>query len=256
MSMSPPSSTSAWRTIDTPAPLGAAAPYEAPRPVPPQTAAKKPPRVTPEGRSPCRKPTKLRDAAIDLDPPPEIARDVPDLKKDSAPRPLTGPSLGTIPTIEPDDVTVSGPLDLAVTAPTRKAPGGSVTYRVTLRNTSDRPLEGLTVHCQFDDALVFTGSDRREVVHRLERLPPGESKEIALTLTSDKTGSHCCWFMVTRDEAGSPVELVSRQVCVEFATRQVEIDVVGPTERTEGSRAEFNITLVNNSPRNISMMRK
>jgi hypothetical protein len=105
---------------------------------------------------------------------------------------------------------------------------------------------------QFDDALVFSGSDRREVVQGIERLPAGESKDMALSLTSDKTGSHCCWFMVTREEAGSDVEMVSRQVCVEFVTRHVEIDVVGPTQRTEGSRAEFNITLANNSLKNIN----
>jgi uncharacterized repeat protein (TIGR01451 family) len=252
MTMSPQSSTTAWRTIDSPAPLGAAEDYAARRPVPPATSRKKTPRPTADGALTLPKTGESADDEVDLDGPPEIVRAVPDLKKDTSPKIGSGPSLESIPKIEPDEVTVGRPLELTVTAPARKAPGGTVTYRVTLRNTGDRPLEGLAVHCQFDDALVFSGSDRREVVRRIERLPAGESKEMALSLTSDKTGSHCCWFMVTRDDAGTDVEMVSRQVCVEFVTRHVEIDVVGPTQRTEGSRAEFNISLANNSLKTIN----
>src|SRR4029077_20711972 len=42
------------------------------------------------------------------------------------------------------------------------------------------------------------------------------------------------------------------QVCVDFVTRHVEIEIVGPTQRTEGSRAEFNITLSNSSLKTIA----
>jgi uncharacterized repeat protein (TIGR01451 family) len=252
MTMSPQSSRTAWRTIDSPAPLGAAEDYNVRRPVPPAAAGKKTPRPTSERPLTLPRTGESAVEEVDLDPPPEIVRGIPDLQKDAVPKVGSGPTLESIPKIEPDEVTVGRPLELTVTAPSRKAPGATVTYRVTLRNTGDRPLEGLVVHCQFDDALVFSGSDRREVVRRIERLPPGESKEIALSLASDKTGSHCCWFMVTREDAGRDVEMISRQVCVEFVTRHVEIDVVGPTQRTEGSRAEFNITLSNNSLKTIN----
>ncbi|MGE5191738.1 MAG: hypothetical protein ACM3U2_04505, partial [Deltaproteobacteria bacterium] len=179
-------------------------------------------------------------------------RPSPDLSKEFFPRPGHGPAVESIPRIEPKDVTAARPLELTVTAPTRRAPGGTATYRVTLRNAGDRPQEGLVVHCRFDDALIFSGSDRREVVQRIDRLPAGESKELALSLTSDQIGSHCCRFVVTRDDGGNEVELASRQVCVEFVTRHVEIEIVGPAKRTEGSRAEFNITLNSNSVRKIN----
>jgi uncharacterized repeat protein (TIGR01451 family) len=123
---------------------------------------------------------------------------------------------------------------------------------LTLSNVGDRPLEGLAVRCSFDDRLVFAGSDKREVLQRVERLAVGESRELALSLAATAAGSHCCRFVVTRREGTQEVELASKQVCVDFVTRHVEIDIVGPTQRTEGSRAEFNITLSNSSLKTIA----
>jgi uncharacterized repeat protein (TIGR01451 family) len=249
---SPQARMSGWRTIDSPGPLGAADDYQARRIAPGTASRKDPVRPHADGSLPLPKTAESSESEPDPDEPPAIVRDevenlkAPPKKSDSA------PSIESIPRIEPDEVTVGRPLELTVTAPGRKAPGGAATYRVTLRNTSDHPLESLMVRCQFDEALVFSGSDRREVVRRIERLSAGESKEMALSLTSDKVGAHCCWFVVSRTENGSDVEMVSRQVCVEFVTRHVEIDVVGPLQRTEGSRAEFNITLFNNSLKTIN----
>src|SRR5262249_12524985 len=87
---------------------------------------------------------------------------------------------------------------------------------------------------------------------RIERLAPGETKELALTLTGTTSGSHLSHFVVTKPEGSDEQELLSRQVAVEFVTRQIEIDVVGPAQRTEGSRAEFNITLSNRSEKLLS----
>jgi len=252
MTFSPPPRTTAWRAPDSPAPLGAADEFETRRPVPPSTAKIKPPQPTRELELPLPQTGVSSDEEGDLDPPPEIVRSAPDPSKDSFPKIGSGPTIESIPKIEPDDVAVARPLEMTVVAPARKSPGGTATYRVTLRNTGDRPLEGLVVHCRFDEALLFAGSERREVVQRIERLPAGESKELALSLSSDQIGSHCCRFVVTRREGGSEVELAYRQVCVEFATRHVEIEIVGPSQRTEGSRAEFNIALSNNALRKIN----
>jgi hypothetical protein len=251
MNPSPQSRMSGWRTIDSPAPLGAADDYQARRIVPADSSRKQPVRPRTDGSLPLPKTAEAVESEPDPDGPPEIVRDEVEFLKDPLKKNNSSPSLESIPKIEPDEVTVGRPLELTVIAPGRKAPGGTATYRVTLRNTSDQPLENLVVRCQFDEALVFSGSDRREVVRRIERLPASESKEMALSLTSDKAGSHCCWFVVSRSEGGSDVEMVSRQVCVEFVTRHVEIDVLGPLQRTEGSRAEFNITLFNNSLKTI-----
>src|SRR5262249_41992697 len=73
----------------------------------------------------------------------------------------------------------------------------------------------------------------------------------ALSLTGNQVGSNCCRFAVTRREGNDELELASKQVCVEFVTRQLEIEVIGPTQRTEGSRAEFNIALTNHTQKTI-----
>jgi uncharacterized repeat protein (TIGR01451 family) len=250
MNPSPQSRMTGWRTIDSPGPLGASDDYQARRIAPADSSRKEPVRPRADGSLPLPK-TPAVESEPDPDEPPEIVRDEVEFLKDPLKKNNSSSNIESIPKIEPDEVTVGHPLELTVVAPGRKAPGGTATYRVTLRNTSDGPLENLVVRCQFDEALIFSGSDRREVVRRIERLPAGESKEMALSLTSDKAGSHCCWFVVSRTESGSDVEIVSRQVCVEFVTRHVEIDVLGPLQRTEGSRAEFNITLFNNSLKTI-----
>jgi hypothetical protein len=239
-------------TIDSPGPLGAADDVQARRISPGIASRKDPVRPRADGSLPLPKTSESIESEPDPDEPPAIVRDEVEILKDPLKKSDSSPSLESIPRIEPDDVTVGGPLELTVTAPGRKAPGGTATYRLNLRNTSDHPLDSLVVRCRFDEALVFSGSDRREVVRRIERLAAGESKDMALSLTSDKAGSHCCWFVVSRIENGGDVELVSRQVCVEFVTRHVEIDAVGPLQRTEGSRAEFNITLFNNSLKTIN----
>jgi hypothetical protein len=159
------------------------------------------------------------------------------------------PKAESIPQIVPADVTVPQPLVLTVSGPSRKQVGGTATFRVTLSNSGDRPLEGLAVRCQFDDGLVFPGSEKRVVSQRVDRLAGGESRELALSLAAISEGSHCCRFVVTGPEE---VELVSRQVCVDFVVRHVEIEIVGPAQRTAGSRAEFNITLTNSSLKTIA----
>jgi uncharacterized repeat protein (TIGR01451 family) len=248
----PPTQMNAWRVPDSPAPLGAADEYRVRRPIPPATVKSDSPTPTAEGALPLPRTGESPEEDIDLDPPPEVVRSSPDLPNGSFPKIGASPTIESIPRIEPEDVTATRPLELTVDAPVRKAPGGTVTYRATLRNTGDRALEALVVHCRFDEALVFAGSDRREVVQRIDRMPAGESRELALSLTSDQIGAHCCQFVVTRKEGDSEIELAFRQVCVEFALRRVEIDIVGPSRRTEGSRAEFNITLSNKSLKNIN----
>lgn len=249
MTGSPQSPTTARHMFDLPAPLGATGKYETKRPIdrpaPPKETVKTPPR----GSLTLPLEKESAPAGADSEAPP--TRIKPALPKDPFPSVESGPSLESLPTIEPEDVTVSRPLELSISAPARRQLGGVATYRVALRNSGDRPQEDLVIHCQFDDALVFAGSKQREVLHRVASLPAGESKELALSLTSSRIGSHCCQFVVTRRDGQKEVEIASRQVCVDFVTRHVEIDLVGPTQRTEGSRAEFSITLANNSEKTI-----
>ncbi len=236
--------------FDVPAPLGAGGKYEAQRPVE-RPPGKDVAGIPPRGPQSLPQEKKSVPADADLDEPPTRIRTAPDFPKDPFPTFESGPTLESLPTIEPEEITVSRPLELTVSAPARRQLGGVATYRVALRNLGDHSQNNLVIRCHFDDDLVFTGSQQREVLHRVASLPASESKELALSLTSSKIGSHCCQFVVTRRDAEKEIELASRQVCVDFVTRHIDIDLIGPTQRTEGSRAEFTITLTNNSHKTI-----
>jgi hypothetical protein len=175
---------------------------------------------------------------------------------DEPPSPVTRdnrfPKIETAPKITLDSVTVPPQVELSVNSPLRRQLGVPTTFQIAVRNAGDVPQENLIVRCRFDDGLVFAGSDKREVVRRLDRLSTGETRDLALTLASDSEGSHCCWFTVARLDGSEETELTSKQVCVEYVVRQVDIEIVGPSQRTEGSRAEFNVSLANNSGKAIS----
>jgi uncharacterized repeat protein (TIGR01451 family) len=203
---------------------------------PDQSTAKRPPN---EGLALPKSNAPLDDRSDPDEPPQPVTRD------------NRFPKVESLPKIVPNEVTVPQLVDLTVNAPLRRPLGAPTTFQLVIRNVGDRPQPDLVVHCRFDDGLVFSGSDKREVVRRLDRLAPGESRDMALTLSSEILGSHCCWFTVARLEEQDEVEVISKQVCVDYVVRQVDIEIVGPAQRTEGSRAEFNVSLSNNSSKTI-----
>jgi hypothetical protein len=226
----PSSSHSAWHTLDPQAPLGAQPPVQVQR-LPSVTTG--PADSTP----PAELPSQPRDTA----------RIQPEAGTTPLPR---------FPALKLDEASPAAELELTVDAPRRKQVGSQATYRVTIRNSSDHPVSNVSVECRFDEPLEFTGSDKHRVVQRFEQLLPGEVKELALSLLSNEIGAHCCRFAVSTGEgdsagagAGARAE---KSVCVEFVSRQLQIDLLGPARRTEGSRAEFTFTLTNHSARTLT----
>src|SRR5579872_362816 len=249
MTMSPGPRVTTQRIIDLPAPLGAQDEYATRRPAPaPRSEVAGP-------QNPRSQPLPAADDADAASSEGDVALSDPD----EAPAAVSIPpetadsrtAIESLPTIELDEVAGGEPLELALNAPARKQLGGAATFRLTLRNTSEHPQDGLVIHCRFDDELVFAGSDEHEVLQRIDHLAAGEAKELAINLSSTAIGSHACRFVVMKREGDAEIELAHREASVEFVTRQVEIDLAGPTQRTEGSRAEFIVTLVNRSPKTI-----
>jgi hypothetical protein len=215
----------AWRSLDPAAPLGAQGEVQT--------------RRIPESA-----PTSVLPP---LSTPPSTRSDPP--QRQELPRsrakllPLPKP-----PRIEPGEVTPGSGFELSIEAPARKQVGSHATYRVTVRNASNQPADDVTVECRFNEPLVFSGSDKRRVVQHFERFLPGESKDLTLSLLSAEVGSHCCRFSV---QPGT-TEVLAKSVCVEFVDRQLQIDILGPTQRTKGSRAEFTFTLTNYSTETLT----
>lgn len=170
-------------------------------------------------------------------------------KTEPAQPPLRPPQL---PRLEPPEPPLRRPVELEVAAAPRQQLGTNATYRVVVRNTSNESIDEVLVRCQFDPPLAFPGSTMREVLRRLDNLSPGESRELPLSLVSTEPGRHCCRFVVLQHEDVRQVELASQQVCIEFVSRQLDMELVGPTRRTEGSRAEFTAILSNRSPQALN----
>ncbi len=139
------------------------------------------------------------------------------------------------------EVTEDGRLELRVEVPQQRPVGSGAQFHMTLRNLSGQVLRNVSVLCDFDDALSFPDSERKSVTHKIPRIDAGGMKDSLLTLIGTAAGRHECRFSVL---IGSKVAL-RKTVAVEFITRQLDWQLHGPAERTVGSRAEFNIPLIN-----------
>lgn len=151
------------------------------------------------------------------------------------------------PQIVPQEVDVPTRLDLEVRVAPRKQVGSGAVFQLTVRNSGGQPADEVVVESEFDSALYFPGQKTRKVRQSLGTLVAGESKEIALTLASDEVGQHCCRFAVT----SNGTEAIWKSVCVEYLTKSLDLQVLGPAQRTVGSRAEFTVKLVNTSTRDL-----
>ncbi|HLQ46143.1 MAG TPA: hypothetical protein VK137_15485 [Planctomycetaceae bacterium] len=144
------------------------------------------------------KPVRELDAAV---PPPIRFQPAP-LGRSNRSEPVTspdaegaGPRLGFEPLPAPHD----SPLTLEINGPRQRSVGGAVTYELVVRNGSQQPIDHVVVNVDFDGELIFPGHIEKQVKKDLGNLLPGQSREMKLTLTSNKVGRHACRFEVTAD---------------------------------------------------------
>ncbi len=136
---------------------------------------------------------------------------------------------------------VTQPLELEVVAPESTVVDDSVSLRVTVRNRTPRPAENVTVTVRFNTAWQFTGSEGQSIEEQLGRLEPGAARGLTFSLWAREPGMQTVELVVrseTHDEA-------ARTVSIDVQPRIVDMQLVGPVERTVGSRAEYVLTLIN-----------
>ncbi|HID22253.1 MAG TPA: DUF11 domain-containing protein [Planctomycetaceae bacterium] len=132
-------------------------------------------------------------------------------------------------------------LQLEVEAPRQAQVGGLATYRITVRNDGPQVAEDVAIEVEFPPPLALPGRHGSRVRQSLGRLLPGEQKRVALTLTSSRPGAAACQFRVLT----GLTERVWKSVSVDFVDRRLGLKIVGPAQRTAGSRAEFLFKLQN-----------
>lgn len=138
-------------------------------------------------------------------------------------------------------------IELVIDVPDRRPVGSGAPFQLTIKNVGDELLRNVSVVCEFDEALSFPGSDLKSVTHKIPKIERGDARDSLLTLVSETPGVHQCRFTVA---VGSKT-VVEKSTSVEFVSRQLDWQLHGPAERTVGSRAEFNIPLINISPREL-----
>jgi len=142
-------------------------------------------------------------------------------------------------------------LKLDVEAPRQAQVGGLATYRLTVRNDGTQVAEAVAVEAEFPPPLALPDREGTRARQGLGRLLPGEQKHVALTLTSSQPGVLACQFRVFAGQT----ERVWKSVSVEFVNRRLELKIVGPQQRTAGSRAEFIFKLLNVSASELQGLR-
>ena len=165
-----------------------------------------------------------------------------------------GPSLGFEALPPPGDTSTNdftssdSPLSLVVKSQRQRPVGGTVTFDVVVRNDGPETLNNVQVNVEFEEALVFPGSEERRLKKSLGQLLPSQSREMRLTLTSSRLGQHECNFSITADE----VDSIRRTEKVEFIDAKLQVRLIGPARRTVGSRAEFTVKVANTSEQPIN----
>ncbi len=158
----------------------------------------------------------------------------------AAPPPASASGLD--PDVEREQSTVRrAPPRVSVTGPSEARRGDNVTFRIMVLNEKPQALEGLTVTCRLPDGLSYPDAPQRAFRQMIGRLEPDQQEVLDLQLRCDEIGRHCVMFEVTAAE----VDDVTETTCVECTATSATLELIGPSERTIGQRAEFVLTLRN-----------
>ncbi|MGD9853822.1 MAG: hypothetical protein AB7U20_02630 [Planctomycetaceae bacterium] len=176
---------------------------------------------------------------------------------DPSPR---GPSLGELsappparlehskPNDENSSPIIRGdPVEWNINAPADAKVGDAVPFSIVLRNAQHQAIDDVTVLCTLPEGFVLPGMPQRAFRQRLGTLSAGEERTLELSLRGEQAGRQCVEFRVSAEG----FDEISQSVCVTCRDESVRLDVSGPTERSTGSRAEFVVTMVNLTGREL-----
>ena len=166
--------------------------------------------------------------------------DLPPLESDYPVNPNVEPPRLEAPTIVPQAVTVPPTLGLTVSSPEENLVGKVTVFEVTVQNTGDQAAEDVVIESRFEEGLKFPGSTDRQVNQTVGTLAAGESRDLKLSLTSDRAGYHCVEFSLIAKGA----KAVTKKVCVQYRDAAVSLEANGPAKRMVGGHAEWNLTVL------------
>ncbi len=181
-------------------------------------------------------------------PAPVDLPSVEPMESESTFNPNVQPPRLEAPTIVPQAVTVPPTLGLSIKAPERNMVGKISIFEVTMQNKGDQPAEDVVIESRFEEGFHFPGSNDRQVNQSIGRLEPGESREVKLSLRSDRAGFHCVEFTL-KSPAAKPI---TKKVCVEYRGASLSLEANGPAKRMVGGNAEWNLTVLSRDYQSIT----
>ena len=132
-------------------------------------------------------------------------------------------------------------LKVEVTGPATAAVGAPITYKITVRNPGNGPLDNVELTAQLDDGLEHA-SKARTLNLKVPRLEAQQSKTEQLVATPRKMGPLAIKVLAT---AGTLTDQAQHVVNVQQAAMSLSID--GPKVRYKGKTADYAIRVSNPS---------
>lgn len=116
------------------------------------------------------------------------------------------------PEIAPRNSEIPRTVELQVQSAEKEKVGNGVLFRIKIVNSGDKPIRDLVAAVDFGSGFRFPHHNESRVEQSFEELAPQSSKEIALTLTGQKSGNQCCRFTLLYNG----LEVAWKSVCVEL----------------------------------------
>ncbi|QDU36323.1 hypothetical protein Mal4_06080 [Maioricimonas rarisocia] len=195
----------------------------------------------PPGLSPYSRSLNAPEYGTSRPAPNGTGESLPDDLTTNRPVP-TEPTPAITPATEDDER-----MELIVTTVEEATVGDDVIFEIEIRNLTDQPLEGLVISCRFDDAFEFSGRTEQRVMQPLPAIEAEATRELTLSLRATQSGEACAEFTILENDL--PQEVETR--CVDIAPGPVSLEIVGPSRRAIGDRAEFVVTISNQSGREL-----
>lgn len=179
-------------------------------------------------------------APIDLPAPPSDGTDPPRRRRDDPAEPNAaqpGPDFGPSSSARRPNV------ELEIEAPAQKQTGTPVTFNLTVRNNGATATSPLLLVFEVEDPLICPNCEGRRLGQKIGSLGPGETKDLPVSVQSNDVGRFWCQLTLRDGDE----EIAQKIRVIEFVSQKVLLDIVGPANRTVGSRAEFVIKVANTS---------
>jgi len=147
-------------------------------------------------------------------------------------------------------------IHLQLEGPDQVISGEDVPYRVTIRNTGDRPLVNVRLRDDFDEGLLHPGGASPIENNQLGTLQIGESREELIVFKTQRPGRFCHRLTISADGVAPKSSIACVSVNPPEPDPTYTLTLSAPAAQMEvGQPILFRATLFNNGPTTLTNVR-